>query len=190
MDIIQKKEINEGDNEILMPVADIAYSIRERKVFSGDVVPIPNVIIEYLDNKELQIFSLIFRHQRKHGSCIMRLRVIAEYMRCTQASIINAVNRLESMGIITKSRMPGNNRRYSKKINFENIQKLDDFIKDKKPGAAAMLREEMGDNDISEIPKNIAKRIEALYSWSDDPAEEEEYTFAKKLKRFDNEAED
>ena len=54
MDIIQKKEINEGDNEILMPVADIAYSIRERKVFSGDVVPIPNVIIEYLDNKELQ----------------------------------------------------------------------------------------------------------------------------------------
>ena len=120
----------------------------------------------------------------------MRLRVIADYMRCTQASIINAVNRLESMGIITKSRMPGNNRRYSKKINFENIQKLDDFIKDKKPGAAAMLREEMGDNDISEIPKNIAKRIEALYSWSDDPAEEEEYTFAKKLKRFDNEAED
>lgn len=190
MDIIQKKEINEGENEILMPVADIAYSIREKKVFSGDVVPIPNVIIEYLDNKELQIFSLIFRHQRKHGSCIMRQRVIAEYMRCTQASIISAVNRLESMGIITKSRLESNNRRYSKKINFENIQKLDDFIKDKKPGAAAMLREEMGDSNISNIPPNIVKRIEALYKWSDDPAEDEEYTFVEKLNRFRDETGD
>lgn len=181
MDVIQKKTINELENEIVMPVADIAYTIRSSKVFTGDVTPIPNVLIEYFDKMELKAFSVIFRHQRKHGSCIVRQRVMAEYLGCSEVLVHHTIGRLESMGIVVKRKMYNNKKRIEKVIDFKSVQALNNFLDGKKPGAAAALRKMMGDRNVNDIPKDVRKKMETIYSWHNDPAEDEEYTFAHKL---------
>lgn len=174
MDLKQQLPITDSDDGVRMPT--IRYktmaSIGSEKVFTGEVVPIPAVLIEYLDKVELKVFSIILKHIREHGVCYIRIETLAKNLDVTPVSIANATSRLRKMNIV-KYNTRG--RKREKTINFEAIQKLGDYLKNKKPGAITALRKKNGLQDIEKISPYIIEVINAKYSWHDDPEEDEEY---------------
>lgn len=174
MDLKQQLPITDSDDGVRMPT--IRYktmaSVGSEKVFTGEVVPIPAVLIEYLDKVELKVFSIILRHTREHGVCYIRIETLAKNLDVTPVSIANATSRLRKMNIIKYN---SRGRKREKTINFEAIQKLGDYLKDKKPGATIALRKKNGLQDIEKISPYVIEVINAKYSWHDDPEEDEEY---------------
>ena len=75
------------------------------------------------------------------------------------------------MGIITQDH---EGRRKLKKINFNTIQKLNDILKDRLPGAARAFRNEMGDQNINN-PKEIALELLDIKYTEKTGVEAEEY---------------
>lgn len=142
------------------------------KVFTGDIVPIPSVLIDYLDKYELKAFSIVLRQIRETGHCIVRLESMAKNLDVSYVSISAAMTRLKKMGIIDYHPY-GRNR--EKTINFNTIQILHDFLKDAKPGATSALRKKAANSNINKLPDTAIKYIETNYRWHDDPLEDEEY---------------
>lgn len=174
MDLKQQLPITDSDDGIRLPT--IRYkttaNVGSEKVFTGNVVPIPSVLIEYLDKVELKVFSIILKHIREHGVCYVRIETLAKNLGVTAVSIANATSRLRKMGII---KYDNRGRKKEKSINFQAIQKLEDYCKDKKPGAITALRKRNGLQSIENISQYVIEVINAKYSWHDDPEEDEEY---------------
>lgn len=174
MDLKQQLPITDSDDGIRMPI--IRYkttaNVGSEKVFTGNVVPIPSVLIEYLDKVELKIFSIILKHIREHGVCYVRIGTMARNLGVTPVSIANATSRLRKMGILEYT---NRGKKREKSINFNAIQKLEDYLKDKKPGAASALRKKNGLQNVENISQYVIEVINAKYSWHDDPEEDEEY---------------
>lgn len=168
-----RKVIVEQDDSIVVP------QIRYRRVgyvagtdkFDGDVVPVPMVLIEYLKELELRVFSLIMNYQRKGKTCIMRYKTMAVIFGCTITSVANAIRSLRDMGLITLS---ANALRKDKSVNLQPIQFLSDLSKDLRPGALAALRRVAGMKDIMTLPKSLTDEIRKRFDASD-PVEFEEY---------------
>lgn len=174
MDFTQQLPIQDGDSGVKIPM--IRYKttadIGADKVFTGSVVPIPSVLVEYLDKTELKIFAIVLKQIRERGICYLRVESIARNLGLTAASISNATSRLRKMGILTY--VPYGKKR-EKIINFNAIQMLEDLMRDKKPGAIPALRKR---NNLQNIEQTCQRNIDFInknYSWHDDPDEDEEY---------------
>lgn len=167
--------IAEGNDEIKIPkirYKQVAYVEASDKVFNGDITPIPSILIEYLNKTELQTFALILKQIRDHGYCIMRIETMKTYLGMSHVSLANTMSKLKSMGIINYDQC---GKRKNRTINFDAIQKLQDLLKGRKPGAAPALRKRIKSKDISKLSEADIKFIDTYYTWHDDPDEDEEY---------------
>ena len=170
---MKKREIVENGG-IEMPV--IKYKkvpqVDSEKVFNGDVTPIPDVLVEYLDKTELKIFAVILKQWRHNGCCVMRLSTLGKILQLTSVSINGAVSRLRSMGLIYYEIY---GRKRNKKIDFEVIQYLNDLLAEKKIGAATALRKKAKNKNIMSLPPTTLQYLERNFGYSDDKTENEEY---------------
>lgn len=147
-------------------------NIGSEKVFTGSIVPIPSVLIEYLDKTELKIFAIVLKQIRERGICYLRVESMAKNLGVTPASISNATSRLRKMGILEYA---SHGKKREKIINFNAVKMLDDLMKDKKPGAVTALRKKNGLQNIGQTSQYNINYINNNYSWHDDPDEDEEY---------------
>ncbi len=174
--------VKEDDLDVLIVEEEDSITlpkIKYRKVgyiagtekFDGDVVPVPMVMIEYLKELELRVFSLILNYQRQGKSCIMRYKTMAVIFGCTLTSVANAIRALRDIGVIN---LEGVSSKKNKSVNLEAVQFLSDISKDLRPGALAMLRKLVGKKNVLELPKHIVEEVRKRFDTSD-PAEFEEY---------------
>lgn len=174
MDYNQKLPIQDDDSGVKIPMIQyktVAHIVPD-EVFTGSIVPIPSVLVEYLDKTELKIFAIVLKQIRERGICYLRVESIAKNLGLTTVSISNATSRLRRMGIMEY--VPHGKKR-EKIINFEAIKKLGDFLADKKPGAAPALRKKSGLQNIGQISQNNIDFVNQYYSWHEDLEEDEEY---------------
>lgn len=163
--------IVEHPDEIIMPEVNykqVAY-IDKAKKFSGRTLPIPSVLIEYLNDSELKAFSFIFKQIRESGHCMLKVVTMSNMMCKSIPIVAGATKRLQEIGLIYYET---NGHLRDKQINFEAIQKLEDFLVDLKPGAAAALRKEAKNTKILKIPEKTWDKIAAKYSYRDENEEE------------------
>lgn len=166
--------IQEKANDIKIPQIKykrVAY-IESDKVFTGDITPIPSVLVDYLDKCELRIFAIVLRSIREKGFCIIRMEDIAKVLNISFVSASSAMTRLKKMGIIEYSSY---GKRKDKSINFATVQRLSEILQDKKLGAAAALRKKVNHSNINRLSQSALDYLEKNYSWNDDPLEDEEY---------------
>ena len=171
---IQKRPIAEDDGAVVMPVIQykkVQYIDSEKK-FEGEVVPIPSVLIEYLDKVELKVFAHILRQTRRRGACVARLMTMGNQMQLSNVTIANATSRLRQMGFIYYENA-GHKR--NKKIDFNVIQSLNDMLKDMKPGAITALRKKAKNKHVQHIPPTVLEYVQTNFGYSDDDIENEEY---------------
>lgn len=149
----------------------VAY-VDADKVFTGDITPIPSVLVDYLDKCELRIFAIILRSIRGKSFCITRVEDIAKALNISFVSASSALTRLKKMGIIEYASY---GKRKDKSINFDTVQKLHEILHDKKLGAASVLRKKVGSTNINKLPNSALEYLERNFTWSNDPLEDEEY---------------
>lgn len=175
MKIRKNPTIREGEYEIRIPKVSykqVACVEAANKVFQGDITPIPSVLIEYLSKTELQTFAIILKQIREHGYCIMRIEGIASYIGVSRVSLANTMSRLKSMGLICYDNC---GKRRNRTINFDVIQKLNDLLKDRKPGATAALRKKVKTKNIEELSDSDIQLLDTNYTWHNNEDEDEEY---------------
>lgn len=175
MRIEKRKKIVEYEDEIVLPTPRVRYTpyieMKDKKVYMGATVPIPYVLFFYLTSLELKVISIIMYQTRTTGSCIMRVKTIADILGFTATSVQTVINRMVKMNIISNEAI---GRRRNKVINFSAVQKLNEITKGMKPGAISGLRHVMKDRNINNIPEVTGMYWKDKYSYKDE-IEEEEY---------------
>ncbi len=165
------------DVQDVIAVPDIKYKmvpeVGQKAQFTGTCVPIPAVLLEYLDRSELRLFGILLMVHRRTGKCTMRLPDLGKQMGMTHITVSKLMKKLQGMGIISLA--SGYGRRRNKVIHFDAIQKLHDYLEDMKPGAASALRKKMKSKNVAEIPPSIDLYMRSNYAYSDDEVENEEY---------------
>lgn len=149
----------------------IDVAIFQKQQFVGDLTPIPFVLIDYLSASELRVFARILSQLKNHSTCQIRRKTLAEDLGVSVVTITTVLNSLENMGIITQDH---DGRRKMKNINFHTIQKLNDILQDRLPGAARAFRTEMGEHNINN-PKEKALELLDLKYTHKEGVEAEEY---------------
>ncbi len=166
--------IIEDDGELILPKAEYqtVINIRGEKVFSGRTMPLPVVMIEYLLENELKIFSFILKLHREYSCCLLGVRQMATAIGITYVGVSSCLSRMQHMNIIYQEPV---GRQRNKIINWEAIQAFDDVVKDMKNGAAIAIRRKAKDRPIDSLPESILREVRAQFSIHDDPVENEEY---------------
>ena len=171
----QDELLIENDGEIVLPHVEyrtITYGdIKQKTAYSGRVIPIPFVLIEYLSYMELKLFALILDQIRTRTACYCSQREIAARLGYTEVAVCNASHNLVTMGFVTiipKSRKRG------KMINWKAIEYLTRITENRKPGAARFLRDKVGNKNVMNLTEIQLSHLDRFGGCKDE-AENEEY---------------
>lgn len=172
--IKQKKPIIEIDGEVRLPIVEYqtVVSIRDDAVFTGRTIPMPESLFEYLSGSEMKVFSIILKHHREHGCCIVKTTAMAKAIGVTHISIANTLTKLKKMGIIHYETA---GKKRDKIIDWDTISVLDQMSAKWKSGGLTALRKKIKDKNINRIVPDNYRDIRAKFEISDDPLENEEY---------------
>lgn len=169
-----KKPIVEGEGEVILPRVKYktVLAIKEETVFTGRTMPVPMVLFEYLTGNEMKVFTIVLRHHREHGCCILKSTAMAKQLGITHISIANIFAKLKNMGLIYFEAV---GKKRNKLIDWDTIDVLDKMSTKWKAGGVSALRKKMRDKNINRIVPDQYRDIRAQYEISNDPIENEEY---------------
>lgn len=170
---IQGELITEGPGEIVLPKVEYKKygDIKQKTVYTGRVIPIPYVLIEYLSYMELKVFAFILDQIRTHTACYCSQKEIAKRLGFTEVAVSHAANKLVQMNIVTiipKSRKRG------KEINFDAIEYLTKLTENRAAGATHFLRQKIGTRDVMKITP-VQLSLLDNFGGCEDEVENEEY---------------
>lgn len=129
--------------------------------FVGELLPLPMVLVKYLNATELKVFTFILGKLTCNHCCYCRREAIGKELNTSVVTVSKILTTLESMGIITQTRV---GMRLDRKINFDTIQALNDLLADRLPGAVAAFRSAMGSNDIRRPTPYAMALLEEKYT--------------------------
>ncbi len=133
----------------------------DRHQYDGELLPLPMVLVKYLNATELKVFAFILGKRNNNGGCHCRREAIAKELKTSTVTVSKILNRLEAMGIITQTRV---GMRLDRKINFDTIQVLDELLADRLPGAAAAFRAAMENCNIRHPKPYAIALLEEKYT--------------------------
>lgn len=117
----------------------------DRHQYGGELLPLPMVLVKYLNAMELKVFAFILGKRNDGGGCHCRREAMAKELKTSTVTVSKILNRLEAMGIITQTRV---GMRLDRAINFDTIQSLDELLENRLPGAVAAFRVAMENSDV------------------------------------------
>ena len=152
-----KKPIVEGEGEVILPRVKYktVLAIKEETVFTGRTMPVPMVLFEYLTGNEMKVFTIVLRHHREHGCCILKSTAMAKQLGITHISIANIFAKLKNMGLIYFEAV---GKKRNKLIDWDTIDVLDKMSAKWKAGGVSALRKKMRDKNINRISFFVSKR--------------------------------
>lgn len=177
--ILIKIDPKQYKNSILVPKIqyEVTAMVVPEQVFNGMVVPMPKVLLYYLNHNELMIVATILEETTNNGECVLTVREMAIKLRLSVPTISNVLYALRQQGLLTEA--PNGKRGAGKvrMLNFKAIQHLNDLLKDENPGVFTRIRKATRKKDVSKLTKaDIEKSYDhKVLAPVHDPAEEEEY---------------
>lgn len=170
---IQGELLTDRPGEIVLPKVEYKQyaDIKQWTAYTGRVVPIPFVLIEYLSYMELKVFAFIIDQIRSHTGCYTSQKEIAKRLGFTEVAISHSVSNLVKMGFV--SILP-HTRKRGKTVNFDAIECLVKLTEDRKPGAAHFLREKIGLRNVTNLTP-VQLSLLDNFGGCEDEVENEEY---------------
>lgn len=155
----------------------ILASVEEEEVYRGMVLPLPRVLVYYLNHNELLIVTTIFEYTRDFGECALSVKEMAAKLKLSIPTISNCLYSLRKISLLQE--MPDGRRGAGKirKLNYEAIQHLNDLCEDEDPGIYLRIRKATKKKDILHLTKEDVREAydNKILEPEHDPAEEEEY---------------
>ena len=169
---IKPEMIEDVDDGVIVP--SIKYETYKHfvpeRAYKGKVIPIPAVLLEYLTHMELLVFALTLDQIRTGMVSNRKQTEIGKKIGVSHITLSKASSNLVKMGILGKARRSTKPR----EIKFKNIERLDEILKDRNPGAIKALRNKIGLRDISTITQPQLKWLD-MFGGCEDEIENEEY---------------
>lgn len=147
------------------------------QAFHGMVLPMPKVLLYYLNSKELPIVATIMEETNVHGQCIIKTKEICTRLKMAYMNVANALNSLRMAGLLVEGPRPKANEGRLRRINYKAVQHLNDLVEGEDPGIYARIRKATRKMDIMSMTKAdiLGAYDNHVLPPGHDPAEEEEY---------------
>lgn len=155
----------------------VIASIETQEVFKGMVLPIPKVLIYFLNHNEMMIVSMILEESSSTGECALSVQELAAKIKISIPTISNCLYSLRKVGLLLESPNGKRGAGRIRKLNYQAIQHLNDLVEGEDPGIYARIRKAVRKINIMNITKDDIKGAydHLVLEPGHDPAEEEEY---------------
>lgn len=157
---------------------EVVAKIDMETAFTGEVTPIPTVLIHYLSHLELRIISVIMEDTYRYGECDQTVKELARRLCLTPPSVSHSLNSLRKRELMIESPNGLRGAGRIRKLNFKTIQHLCDLLEGEDPatysriGNAIRRKKSLMNVTKEDILKAYDKYV---LPPEHDPAEEEEY---------------
>ena len=167
------------DNCIYVPKIkyEVIASVEQEKVFKGMVIPLPKTLLYFLTHTELMVVVTIIEETNENGHCAITVRDLATRLHCNQPKLSSALYQLRRMGLLIESPNPGKGHCRIRKLNYPNIQHLNDLAEGEDPGVYSRIRKATRKIELSKLTKEDVLNAydNDILPPDHDPDEEEEY---------------
>lgn len=155
----------------------VIASVATEEVFNGMVLPIPKVLIYFLNHNEMMIVSMILEECSSTGECVLTVKELATKIKISLPTLSNCLHSLRKVGLLLESPNGKRGAGRIRKLNYKAIQHLNDLVEGEDPGIYARIRKAVRKINIMNITKNDVKGAydHLVLEPGHDPAEEEEY---------------
>lgn len=147
------------------------------EVFRGMVIPIPKILIFFLNQNELMVMALIIEETNLHGECKLSTQQIADRIKRTKDRVYKSLYTLRKLGLLIEwpNGKKGNSR--NRVVNFDTLQHLNDLVEGEDMGVYARIRKKTRKVNIMRLTKEDIKSAydHRVLDPDHDPVEEEEY---------------
>lgn len=156
---------------------EVLATVEEEQVFHGMVLPIPRVLLYYLNRHELMVVATIIEKTNETGICASTLKDMSTKLKVSVPSLSNCLFSLRKVGLLLEEPNGKRGGGRLRKLNYEAIQHLNDLVEGEDPGIYTRIRKATRKIDITHLTKeDINKAYDNKVLQPDhDPAEEEEY---------------
>lgn len=160
---------------------EITYKIQAdvnfKQEFHGAIVPIPTVLIYFLNHNELRVFSLILEQTLTKGECNLKITQMGKIIKIHAAAVSAALSSLRYLGLLLETPNGSQGSGRIRKINYKNLQRLNDLIDGEDPGIYSRIRKATRKRTLTSLTKEDIKAAydNRIVNPEDDPAESEEY---------------
>ena len=173
--------VNPRDIEGCLQIPKITYRVmrtmKPENVFTGMIIPMPRVLIYYLNHTELMIMSAILEDTLEFGECNATITEFATKYKMAVPTISNALYSLRLAGLIVETPNGRKGCGRNRKINFKAIQHLNDLVLGENPDVYYRIRKATRKRAIINLTKKDIHNAydNKILAPDHDPAEEEEY---------------
>ena len=166
-------------NGIVFPKVkyEILATVDHEQVFNGMVLPIPKVLLYFLNHNELMVVSTIIEETTNNGECALSVRDFANQLKISTPTLSNTLYGLRKAGLLLETPNGKRGGGRIRKLNFSAIQHLNDLVEGENPGIYTRIRKATRKIDITKLTKaDVMKSYDnKVLAPGHDPAEEEEY---------------
>lgn len=155
----------------------VVASVEEEEVYQGMILPLPRVLVYFLNHNELMTVATIFEHTRDYGECALTVKKMAAKLKLSIPTMSGCLYSLRKIGLLQE--MPDGRRGGGRirKLNYMAIQHLNDLCEGEDFGIFPRIRKATRKTDIMSLTKKDIKKAydNRVLEPGHDPAEEEEY---------------
>jgi len=165
--------------DIVMPEFKyvVMAEVEMKPQFTGEITPMPTVMLFFLSQLELKVFSIILEDYYRKGTCDMTIKQMSVKILRNFPCISRVLGSLRQRGLLLEAPcgLPG--ARKSRIINFKAIQHLNDLVQDEDPGVYSRIRRATRKTNILNLTKEDIRNgyDNKVLPPDHDPEEEEEY---------------
>lgn len=155
----------------------VQASVEAEEVFHGMVIPIPKVLIYFLNKNELMVISTIIEDTNEKGECALSVKELAVKMKISVPTLSNCLYALRKIGLLLETPNGKRGGGRIRKLNFPALQHLNDLVEDEDPGIFTRIRKATRKTNILNLTKADIKNAydNHVLEPDHDPIEEEEY---------------
>lgn len=156
---------------------ELLTTAETEEVFHGIVLPIPRVLMYFLNYHELLVMSTILEETYQNGECSLRVSEIGLKTRLCSQTVSTALHGLRKIGLLLEQPDGKSGVGKIRKLDYKAIQHLNDLLEDENPDVYSKIRKATRKTNINNLTKeDILEAYDHKVLPPDhDPAEEEEY---------------
>lgn len=156
---------------------EVVATMDSEQVFQGMVLPIPKVLIYFLNRNEMLVMTTILEASIDTGDCAFTTKELSKKIHITLPTLTAALYSLRKIGLLLEQ--PNGNRGNGRirKLNYEAIQHLNDLVEGEDVDVFVRIRKATKKVNIMNLTKSDIHNAYDNYALppDHDPAEEEEY---------------
>lgn len=155
----------------------VSVEVEQKEVFCGMVVPIPRVLLYFLNHMELMVVSIILEDSINGEGCTLSAKEIAKRIKVCDPTIHNTFYVLRKLGLLLEQPNGKKGTGKIRKLNYAAIQHLNDLVEGEDASVIFRLRKATRTIDVNHLTKESVRAAydNVALAPDHDPAEEEEY---------------